>query len=202
MEICYIFSEQLILKTSWKLCFWLIQVLPCKGFYRIIIIKFAESSYCRKNFVKFKISFLWKWTIFRYLQDHHEGQKIFKDCLPQNLLSPSWILCLKFFLKFVHSHSRKFVNLSSWLGCRTLWSFLISKLWEKKTAFSSYQAGIYLLKVNNEITVIISKICSKLTIKTPERYHWCRAGVFNVITVNFEQISHIVLVFTLLNLKK
>ena len=36
------------------------------------------------------------------------------------------------------------------------------------------------------------EICPKLTIKTPERRHWNRFGVF---IVNFEQISHIVLVF-------
>ena len=47
-------------------------------------------------------------------------------------------------------------------------------------------AGIYLLKVNN-------RICSKLTIKTPER----RSGVF---IVNFEHISHFDLMFLLLTL--
>ena len=33
---------------------------------------------------------------------------------------------------------------------------------------------------------------SKLTIKTPERRYWRRSGVF---IVNFEHISHLVLVF-------
>ena len=32
----------------------------------------------------------------------------------------------------------------------------------------------------------------KLTIKTPERRHWCCSGVF---FINFEHTSHIVLVF-------
>ena len=32
-----------------------------------------------------------------------------------------------------------------------------------------YPAGIYLLKVNNRNTRARSEICSKLTIKTPER---------------------------------
>ena len=41
-----------------------------------------------------------------------------------------------------------------------------------------------------------SEICSKL-IKTPERRQWRRSGVF---IVNFEQISHLVLVFLLLTL--
>ena len=42
-------------------------------------------------------------------------------------------------------------------------------------------------------------MCSKLTINTPERRHWRRSGVF---IVNFEHISHLVLVFLLLTLNK
>ena len=57
--------------------------------------------------------------------------------------------------------------------------------------------SIYLLKVNNGNTRIIIEICSKLTIQTLKRHHWRRWGVFNV---NFEQISHNVLVFLLLTL--
>ena len=41
--------------------------------------------------------------------------------------------------------------------------------------------------------------CSKLTIKTPERRHFRRSGVF---IVNFEHISHSVLVFLLLNMSR
>ena len=37
------------------------------------------------------------------------------------------------------------------------------------------------------------EICSKSTIKTPERREWRRSGVF---IVNFEQISHIAVVST------
>ena len=39
----------------------------------------------------------------------------------------------------------------------------------------------------------------KLTIKTPERHEWRRSGVF---IINFEHISHIVLVFRLLTLSR
>ena len=42
------------------------------------------------------------------------------------------------------------------------------------------------------------EICSKLTIKTPERRYWRRSGVF----VNFEHISQLVLVFLLLTLSR
>ena len=41
--------------------------------------------------------------------------------------------------------------------------------------------------------------CSKLTIKTPERPHWRRSGVF---IVNLEHISHLVLFFLLLTLSR
>ena len=43
------------------------------------------------------------------------------------------------------------------------------------------------------------EICSKLTIKTPERCHWRRSGVF---IINSEHISHFFLVFLLLTLSK
>ena len=56
-------------------------------------------------------------------------------------------------------------------------------------------AGVYLLKVNNRNTRTRCEICSKLTIKTPEQRHWRRSDVF---IVNYEHISHLVLVFLLL----
>ena len=42
-------------------------------------------------------------------------------------------------------------------------------------------------------------MCSKLTMKIPERRQWRRSGVF---LVNFEHISHLSLVGLLLNLKR
>ena len=45
--------------------------------------------------------------------------------------------------------------------------------------------GIYLLKVNNRDTKTRCEICSKLTIKAPERRHLYRSDVF---IVNFEHI--------------
>ena len=66
-----------------------------------------------------------------------------------------------------------------------------------KCEFSTNPAGIYLLKINDRNTRTKSEICSNLTFKTPERRQWCRSGVF---IVNFEHISHLVLVFLLLTL--
>ena len=60
---------------------------------------------------------------------------------------------------------------------------------------SKYSAGIYMLKVNNRNTRARCEICSKLTIKIPERL----SGIF---IVNFEHISHLVLVILLLTLSR
>ena len=56
-------------------------------------------------------------------------------------------------------------------------------------------ADNYMFKVYNRNTRTRCEICSKLTIKTPERRQWCRSGV---VIVNFEHISNLVLVFLLL----
>ena len=56
--------------------------------------------------------------------------------------------------------------------------------------------GRNMFKVNNRNTGTRCEICSKLTIKTPERRQRQRSGVF---TVNFEHISHLVLVFLLIS---
>ena len=57
-----------------------------------------------------------------------------------------------------------------------------------------YPVGNYMFKGNNRNTRATCEICSKLTIKTPERRYWHCSGVF---IVNFEHISHLVLVFIL-----
>ena len=58
-------------------------------------------------------------------------------------------------------------------------------------------AGIYQLEVNNRNIRTRCKIYLKLTIKTPKRRQWRCSGVS---IVNFEHISHLVLVFLLLAL--
>ena len=56
-----------------------------------------------------------------------------------------------------------------------------------------------MFKVNTRNTRTRSEICSKLTIKVPERRQWRRSGVF---VVNLEHISHLVLVFLVLTLNR
>ena len=75
-------------------------------------------------------------------------------------------------------------------------SLLLSSLFPTKIRCP---AGIYMFKVNNKNTRTSREIYSKLTTKTPARHHWRRSGVF---IVNFEHISHLVLVFLLLTLSR
>ena len=56
--------------------------------------------------------------------------------------------------------------------------------------FTTFSNNMF--KVNNRNTRRRCEICSKFTIKTPEWRYWRRFGFF---TVNFEHISHLVLVF-------
>ena len=62
------------------------------------------------------------------------------------------------------------------------------------TWYTTFPVSIYMFKVNNKNTRTRCEICLKLTIKTPQRRHWRDYGVF---IVNFEHISHLVLVFLL-----
>ena len=65
--------------------------------------------------------------------------------------------------------------------------------------FGNHLAYIELLKNNNRNIRKMCEICSKSTIKNPERRKWRRYGVF---IVNFEHISQLFLVFLLLTLSK
>ena len=76
---------------------------------------------------------------------------------------------------------------------------LIKVLLIKKKYYEYIPISIYLSKVNNKNSRTICKICSKLKMKTPEQRYWRCSGVF---IVNFEQISHIVLLFPSLALNK
>ena len=62
------------------------------------------------------------------------------------------------------------------------------------SSFYRSPAGNCMFKVHNRNTRSGCEICSKLTIN-----HWRRSGIF---IVNFEYISHLVLVFLLLTLSR
>ena len=61
----------------------------------------------------------------------------------------------------------------------------------------SKSASIYMSKANNRNIRTRCEIRSELTIKTPQKRQWRRSNVF---IVNFEHISHFILVFLLLTL--
>ena len=65
---------------------------------------------------------------------------------------------------------------------------------------SKFAAGNYIFKVNNRNTRTRCEICSKLTIKTPERRQ--ERLNFGVFIVNFEHISYLVLVLLLSTLNR
>ena len=52
--------------------------------------------------------------------------------------------------------------------------YLLSLYFDTET---TTPAGVYLVKVNNRNTRTWCEICSKLTIKTPERRQWRHSGV-------------------------
>ena len=56
---------------------------------------------------------------------------------------------------------------------------------------STIPTGNYMSKVNNSNSRTRCEICLKLTVKTPERRHWRRSGVF---IVNSKHISYLGLV--------
>ena len=66
-------------------------------------------------------------------------------------------------------------------------------------AVNPFSAGNYMLKANKSNTRTRCEICSMLTIKTPEPSQWRRASVF---IVDFEHISHLILVYLLLTLSR
>ena len=63
---------------------------------------------------------------------------------------------------------------------------------------SSSQLGITCSKLTIQ-TLEQCEICSKSAIKTPERYQW---GCSCIFTINFEHISHFILVFLLITLSR
>ena len=54
-----------------------------------------------------------------------------------------------------------------------------------------YPVSNYIFKVNKRSTKTMCEICSKLTIKTPERRHWCHLHRSGIFIVNFERISNL-----------
>ena len=69
-------------------------------------------------------------------------------------------------------------------------------------SWRALQVGNYFFKVNSRNTRTRCEICSKLTIKTPERRQWHQLRHFGIFIFNFEHISLSVVMFLLLTLSK
>ena len=100
-------------------------------------------------------------------------------------------------LLYFRDSQRNYLHLKEW-GIKTLGKSSEQE-YKKLTVIKVKFEKICLLKVNNRNTRTRCKIYWKLTIKTPERRQWRRSAVF---IVNFEHISHLVLVFLLLILSR
>ena len=99
-----------------------------------------------------------------------------------------------------HSNSTKTHLDAALINTAPSRKFVFSSCAPSKHSFqrvTHYPTGIYLLKVNNRNTRTRYEICSKLTIKLPERREWRHSGIS---IVNLEYISQLVLVFLLLTL--
>ena len=80
---------------------------------------------------------------------------------------------------------------------RMLYDLSVLRLSETKSSSPNWR--VYLFKFDNRNNRTMYKIYSKLAVKIPEQRNWRRSGVF---IVNFEQILHSTLKFSLLNFNK
>ena len=114
------------------------------------------------------------------------------------------IYALKYISSLYSSHKKCFCCIDS----HKSWHFLTfsgsnvtntSYMTERYSRSKLTHASNYMFKINNRNIRTKCEICSKLTIKTPKRRHWHHSRVF---IVNFEHISHLVLVLLLLTLSR
>ena len=106
----------------------------------------------------------------------------------------TWISSVKKFISALTHFFQLFP-----VGPKTLRQSMCLWIFHSCPTFYTYPIGIYLFKVNNRHTKIKWEICWTLTIKTPQRRQWRCFGIF---IVDFEHVSHFVLVFLLLTLSR
>ena len=103
--------------------------------------------------------------------------------------------CRKFYLFFFLLKMYRFRELL-WQNCFTPYRVYCYFMWHLVIKyFCSCPANIYLFKVNYRNTEKRCEVCSKLTIKAPEKRQWRRSGDF---IVNFKHTSQLFSVFLLL----
>ena len=110
---------------------------------------------------------------------------IFTQKLSQNITSSHKLVFLSFPSEFHH----EVILAPSFEAILNTFRIFIVLL----TTLNVYLANIYLIKVSNGNTRTICKICSKLTIKTPERHRVLVSSDFKfcscVFIVDFNQIN-------------
>ena len=124
---------------------------------------------------------MWNWSP---LWNYHRTRQWIFYCTMVNicfkrawLVTSIWTLFLKklpntIIKVFTFSSKIKHVHLNTWRRSKNV---------------PKIPANIYFLKINNRNIRKWCKICSKSIMKTPERRHLSRSGVF---IANFEHISH------------
>ena len=100
------------------------------------------------------------------------------------------ILLRTSFALYIHYHEFKPTRRYNFHRKKYEWNRL--SINHDESGYSINPTSNYMFEVNNRNTRTRCEICSKLTIKTPERRKWRRSGVF---IVNFEHIFHLVLMF-------
>ena len=145
-------------------------------------------------------SFISKWLALIIINSYYIGfyysqsENIAEQCFELHILKLFYLISFMYLLYFsLHIIlSMHYLVFSRTLQRRPNWILKTSEITFTERHFTSscgrlyILACIYLLKVNNRNIRTRCEICSKLTIKT--------------IIVNFENISHLVLVFLLLTL--
>ena len=136
---------------------------------------------------------------FRWKYIKNESQHFYLGVKEQKAIFPNGF-CPGMHFSFAHrSREIKFVQTRKIFSAVTylIYQDVFPKLTDNIAA--QIPVRIYLLKANKRNARTRCEICSKLTIKTPERRQWRCSGVF---IVTFEHISHLVLVFLLLTLSR
>ena len=100
--------------------------------------------------------------------------------------------------RFSHLYCRNIVEANKSLAKTQPAGFVLVRNQSKVHRVRSFPANIYLFRVSDRNTRKRFKICSDLIIEIPELRWLC----FDVFIVSFERISHVFLVFLLLNLNK
>ena len=153
--------------------------------------KCTIMSLCGKRQLREIPQFVIFYTVISYFQAYYQSYSI-----TGNTTNSSCLDANRHYRKCRQDGPNPYYGSISFDNIAMAWVFIYQVI---SYLSGQFPARIYLIKVTNVNIRTMCEIYSKLTIKTPERRQWRHSGYF---TVTFEQISHIVLVFSLLTLIK